>query len=131
MFYEVTTLAGNISIVQADSSREAKVKVCKDQGFKPSDRWSGISSMHARKLDVDYPETVCYPSFTDESLQSFAGKDVILFDEHHGTAIRIRKSTIEKIRYFLNEYTSIIDLRKDEDRRCGAGQDLAASPAEV
>ena len=110
MFYEVTTPSGNISIVQADNSRKAKVSVCKDQGFKPSDWWTGVSSMQARKLQVDYPETVYRPQGSDEKLQPFAGKDVILYDEHHGTSVRIRKATVDSIRYFLDEYTSIIVL---------------------
>ena len=110
MFYEVTTLAGNISIVQADNSRKAKVSVCKDQGFKHSDSWTGVSSMQARKLQVDYPETIYRPLGNNIFLEQLAGKDVILYDEHHGTATRIRKATVELIRYFLDEYTSIIVL---------------------
>lgn len=110
MLYEVTTPSGNTSIVQADSSREAKVKVCKDQGFKHSDFWTGDRAMKAHKLDLDYPETVCYPTFAEESLQPFVGKDVILYDEHHGTSVRIREATVESIKYFLDGYITVIVL---------------------
>lgn len=64
MLYEVTTISDNTFIIPAGSGKEAKVKVCRDQGFRPSDRWTGISSMKARKIQVDYPETIyrqgCY-----------------------------------------------------------------------
>lgn len=110
MFYETTTSSGLNCIIQADSSRQAKVKACKEHGFKPSDKWTGACSMHAHKLAVDYPETVFYPSFTEEALQPFVDKDVILYDEHHGTSVRIRKATVESIQYFLDEYSTVILL---------------------
>lgn len=46
----------------------------------------------------------------DEILDKFAGKDVILYDEHHGTATRIQKASLESIKYFMDEYTTIVIL---------------------
>jgi len=48
--YEVyDTLRDENLTIEAQSSREAKIKACTLQGRKPSDKWTGISTFTARK----------------------------------------------------------------------------------
>lgn len=108
MYYEVTTPSGSSSIIQADNGRQAKAIMCEQRRIQQSDPWNGVSSMQARKLDIDFPETVYM--FDETSLAELEGKDVLIFDEHHGTAVRIHAASVESIRYFLDEYSSIITL---------------------
>lgn len=110
MLYEVTIHSGTSFIISSTNSKKAKTEVCKKIRCKPSDYWNGISSMHAQKVKVDYPKAFYQSLIGDETLECFVGKDVILYDEHHGAATRIRKATVESIRYFMDEYTSIIIL---------------------
>lgn len=109
MFYEVTTPSGS-SIVQADSSRQAKVMLCRKMRIRPSDYLRGVSSMQARKLNIEFPDTVYRPLYDEESLQRFVGRDVVIYDEHHGISTRIKAATVETIRYFLDEYSAVIAL---------------------
>jgi hypothetical protein len=110
MLYEVITPSG-ASYIDADNSRQAKAKTCKALHIKPSDYWNGTSSMKAQKFNVGYPEVFYRPLTDDKTLQPFIGKNVLLYDEHHETAaLLIRKATIEQIRHFMDEYTSIIVL---------------------
>lgn len=104
MLYEVTTTSGRCYIQDAGNNHEAKVKACKEHHV------TGIGFMKAQKVNVDYPEVFYRPLMDDETLEPMIGKDVVLYDEHHGTATRIRKATAEQIRYFMGEYTSIIVL---------------------
>lgn len=108
MLYEVSTPAGANSIIDADNSRDAKIKTCKYLRIKPSDFWSGVSSMKARMVEVDFPETIYQPGHDEEKLQQLEGKDVLIYDEHHGTSIRIRKATAAAIEYYLDGYSTII-----------------------
>lgn len=101
MYYEVTRPNGRINITQADSIREAKAKTCKDWGVQ-----SG--SITIQKMSVDFPE--CVHRFDDESLAGLKGKSVMIFDEHHGTAVRIHAASVESIRHFLDEYSTVIVL---------------------
>ncbi len=106
MYYEVTTPSGSSSIIQADTNRQAKGILCKQRGIRPSDPWFGVRSMEAQKLRVDFPETV----YNRDNTSKFERKDVLIFDEHHGTAVRIKQATVESIQYFLDEYSTLIFL---------------------
>lgn len=110
MLYEVTTPSDSSIVIQANNSKEAKVKTCKHFGFKQSDYWTGVTSMKAHKVNVDCLDVVYRPMSDDEILKKLTGNDVILYDEHHGTATRLRKATLESIKYFMDEYTTIIIL---------------------
>lgn len=49
MYVVYDTLRDENLTIEARSSKEAKIKACKLQGRKPSDRWTGISTFSARK----------------------------------------------------------------------------------
>ncbi len=110
MLYEVITASGSSIITEASSSREAKSNICKKLQIRPSDYWHGVPSMKAHRVYVDYPEAHYRALNCPEVLEQFSGKDIILYDEHHGTAARIRKATPGVISYYMNEYTTIIEL---------------------
>ena len=110
MLYEVSTPSGYTAIIDAGSSREAKIKVCKQMRIKTSDPWAGASAMQACKINVDYPEVVYRPLRDEEILSQFEGKDVVIYDEHHGIATRIRKATAVSIGYYVDSYSTIIVL---------------------
>jgi hypothetical protein len=48
--YFVKNVSGRTLTVEAKDSTQAKRKACKYWGFKPSDYWLGITSMHARRI---------------------------------------------------------------------------------
>lgn len=108
MFYDVTTLSGSSSIIEADNSREAKAKLCKQRRIMQSDPLIGTRSITARKLDIDFPESI--HRFDETSMAEIEGKDVLIFDSHHRTAVRVRAASVESIRYFLDEYSTVIIL---------------------
>lgn len=69
--------------------------------------------MQARKIDIDYPEVIHqsrYDYDDEKQLQKYLGKDVIIYDEHHGLAVRMRKATVASIAAFMDEYSVIIVL---------------------
>jgi len=59
---------------------------------------------------VAYPEVNYRTSNDEEALQQYAGKDVVIYDEHHGTAIRIKKATVASLQYYLDSYSTIIAI---------------------
>jgi len=48
--YLVRDFSDREIILEAKDSTQAKRKACKLWGFKPSDRWLGITAVHARRL---------------------------------------------------------------------------------
>ena len=56
-------------------------------------------------LDVNY-----HPLRDTTLLQRYDGKDVVIYDEHHGTAIRVRAVTVPFMEHYLGEYSTIIVL---------------------
>ncbi len=108
MLYEVTTPSGSSSIIEADNGRQAKAKLCKQRRILQSDLRTGTSSMTARKLHIDFPESV--HRLDETSMAELEGKDILIFDSHHGTAVRIRAASVESIQYFLDEYSTVIIL---------------------
>lgn len=107
MLYEVSTGAIS-SIVTAGNSREAKKEFAKQRrGTRPSGYY--LSSLQASKIDVDYPDTH-YQGCNEELFQQLEGKDVLIYDEHHGTSVRLRKATAAAIEHFVDEYSTIIVL---------------------
>jgi hypothetical protein len=101
LYYEVTRPSGDSSIIQADSCKEAKAKVCKD--------WNILhGSITVQKLNVDFPE--CVHRFDDEGLSGLKEKSVMIFDSHHGSAVRIHAASLESILYFLDEYSTVVVL---------------------
>jgi len=108
--YEVTTSTGSNTIINATDSQDAKKKVCKQLGFNPMDPWAGTSSMKAHRINVDYLEVNYRPSDVEEVLQQYKGKDVVIYDDHHGTAIRIKKAAVATLQHYIDDYSSIIVL---------------------
>jgi len=99
MLYEVSTPAGSF-VEEASCIFEAKLKV--RQRFD-------CRSMQAKKIDVDYPEVI-YRGEGKDRLQDLVDKDIIIYDEHHGTAVRIRKATVAILDHYLDEYSTVIIL---------------------
>ncbi len=64
----------------------------------------------AHKANVEYPDTHYRPGHGESLLRELEGKDVIIYDEHHGTSVRIRKATAAAIEYFVDVYSTIIVL---------------------
>ena len=56
-WYEVKSVGGRTLITQAKDSQQAKRDACKHWGIKPSDYWSGLTSLKARRLTEDEIET--------------------------------------------------------------------------
>jgi hypothetical protein len=107
MYHEVNTPSGSNSIILADSSKEAKKEYVRLRGAtRPSGYY--FRFLQARKFAIDFPETTYRPHAADTD--QMIGKDIILYDEHHGSSIRIRQDTAVPIRHFLDEYTTIIVL---------------------
>ena len=102
MLFQICTAAGNL-IVEASCSHEAKLKA--KERFR-----SGIQYMKAATVEVEYPETI-YRPLNEEKLQELEGKDIIVYDEHHGSSVRIRKATAAVLDYFIDEYSVIIILQ--------------------
>ncbi|NLG85172.1 MAG: hypothetical protein GX493_11335 [Firmicutes bacterium] len=48
--YQVRDLAGQISLVEARTTEEAKRLVCKRRGIRPDDYWVGTRTMTARRI---------------------------------------------------------------------------------
>ncbi len=107
MLYEVST--GEVSsIIDADNARDAKKEFAKRRRVtRPSGYY--LRSLQASKVNVDYPDTY-YQGYNESLFQELEGKDVIIYDEHHGTSARIRKATAAAIEYFVDEYSTIIVL---------------------
>ena len=107
MLYEVST--GLISsIIPAGDSREAKKEFAKQRRVtRPSVYY--LRFLQASKVNVDYPETY-YRGYNEALLRELEGKDVIIYDEHHGTSVRIRKATAAAVEHFTDEYSTIIVL---------------------
>lgn len=111
MLFEVTTYSNGNCVIKANSNRAAKINVCKSIGVKPFDSWCGISSMHARKVDVEFLEILYRPDYDEKLFRKYEGKDIVIYDEHHGIAVRIRKATAAAIGYYWDEYSTIIILQ--------------------
>ena len=79
MLYEVSTSSGYTAVINADSSGEAKKEVCRQRGYKPYGNWTGIRSMTAERIKVDFPETI-YRGLTDEKMQELEGRDLVIYD---------------------------------------------------
>lgn len=97
-------------MIDADSSKEAKTKRCRQLHRKQSDPWTGASPMTARKVTVDYPDAHYRPGYNEDLFEQLEGKDIIIYDEFHGVSTRIRKATSTAIGHFVDEYSTIIVL---------------------
>lgn len=62
------------------------------------------------KIKAEYPEVIYRPGHNEEAYQQCVGKDIIIYDEHHGTATRIRKATAAAIDHYMDGYSTIIIL---------------------
>ncbi len=102
MLFQICTAAGNL-IVEASCTHEAKLKA--KERFS-----SGTQYMKATKIEVEYPETIYQPGCDEEKLKQLEGRDLVIFDSHHMSAVRIRKATAAVLDYYLDEYSTIIIL---------------------
>ncbi len=53
MKYIVTSPGGREVEIEARNSTQAKRKACRFWGIKPSDPWCGVSTMRARKIEIE------------------------------------------------------------------------------
>lgn len=63
------------------------------------------TSKQVGHLEVHY----C-PGHDEKLFRKLKGKDIIIYDEHHGTSVRIRKATTAAIDHYVDEYSTIIVL---------------------
>ncbi len=103
-YYEVTASSGTSHIIYADNAREAKQNVQKRQYYPSTYR------MTATRIDISNLEVLYRPLNDEEVLEQYIGKDVVIYDEHHGTAIRIKRATLAAIQHFIDGYSTIIIL---------------------
>ena len=52
-YYLVTTPGERETIVKAENATQAKRKACKELNIRPSDKWCGISTMKAIKIEPE------------------------------------------------------------------------------
>ena len=60
--------------------------------------------------DVEFPETHYLPGYDEELFKQLEGKDIVIYDEHHGCGYRIRKATFELLERYSDCYSTIIVL---------------------
>ena len=103
-YYEVVTRYGASYLTNADNAKMAKEEIKKRQMY-PS-----TFGMKANKINISHPEAIDRPLNDEDVLEAYVGKDIVIYDEHHGTATRIKKATLGVIQHFIDEYTTIIIL---------------------
>ena len=110
MLYEVCAYKENDVIVEANSCREAKSKVCRMRGYKQSDYYHGFDVMGAIRLKVSNTEIMNTKAFSRADVERYLDKDVLIFDQHSGIATKIMRATKASIEHFMNESSIIFIL---------------------
>ncbi len=67
-------------------------------------------SINFENIKKEYLDVNHHPLRDEELLQRYSGKDVVIYDERRGNAIRVRAVTVLFLVYYMDEYSTIIVL---------------------
>lgn len=63
-----------------------------------------------KKCIIELLKTNVFQDDKHESLSNYVGKNVVMYDEHHGSAILLKNASLKRLQEIYDEYTVVITL---------------------